>query len=210
MKKLRYATFKEKQVTELLKSKGIITVQDLHLDNICEVFKIDVTYHRGRSFCIHEDEENYALIFIDKRLPYFEQRFTFFHEFAHFLYHSGDQKKLSKEMVTLQEQQAHWIALYSSMPRHIFEPMAIRHQSVEKLQELFELPKQYIIERFNSIRRERTLQNFQYRIQRSERSRRKKSLQPGQVYDSTLSVLEQFKQQVGEERLSYDVTRLLR
>ncbi|WP_100406637.1 ImmA/IrrE family metallo-endopeptidase [Bacillus solitudinis] len=207
---MRYATFKEQKITEIMKSKGILTVQDLHIDNVCEVFKIDLIFHPRRCNCINEDEDDYAVIFVDNRLPYQEQRYKFFHELSHVLFHPGNQKEMTSEMEQLQENQARWITLYSSMPRHIFEPMAIRYQSIEKLQELFDLPQQYIIERFQTIQRERLRQQFQNRLKRSEMSRRKKSLQPGLVYDSTLSILNQLKKQVGEDKLNYDVKRLLR
>lgn len=205
---VRYATFREKQITQMFMNKGILTINDLTIDNLCEVFNLDIIYHSKRCNCFSED--GFALIYLDDRLSYYEQRFKFFHEFSHVLFHSGKQKELPKEFNKLQEDQAYWSALYASMPRHIFEPMVIQHQSVQALGELFELPEKMIIERIESIKRERSRDEFQLRVERLEGMQKRKSLQPGKIYDSTRELLKKLESQVGEEKLSYEVKRLLR
>ncbi|MBP3950297.1 ImmA/IrrE family metallo-endopeptidase [Bacillus suaedae] len=204
---MRYAPLREKQITEIMRMKGIRTVSDLTTENICIAFDIDLHFEPRRSRCIFEDD--FAVVILDSRLPRLQQRGKFFHELSHIIAHVGDQKRLNEPFKDLQETQAYWISLYTSMPRYLFEPAAIKYQSIQKLQQIFDLPEDMIIARFESIKRERKRQEFQYKMARSESKRRPKSLQPGQVYDSTLSILNQLKNQVGEERLSYEVKRLL-
>lgn len=205
---MRYATFREKQITEIMRSKGVLTVGDLSIENMCVSFNIDVVYHSKKSKCYSEDD--YALIYLDNRLPYYVQRYKFFHELTHAFFHVGKQDNLPRDFNKLQEDQAYWTALYASMPRHIFEPMVIQHQSVQALGELFELPEKMIIERIKSIKRERLRDQFQLSVERLEGMQRQKSLQPGKIYDSTKEILKKLETQVGEENLSYEVKRLLR
>ncbi|MCK0473786.1 ImmA/IrrE family metallo-endopeptidase [Halalkalibacter sp. APA_J-10(15)] len=204
---MKYATLKEIQVTNMMKEKNINTIEELSLENVSEVFKVDILYHERKSNCLYD--EDYAVIYLDSRLPYYEQRLMFFHELAHVISHEGSQNKLEKEFIDLQEAQANRLALYLSMPRYLFEPLAMKYQSVEKLHDLFELPQNAIIERMASIKREQERTEFHLKLQTIENQRTRRSLQPGQIYSSTKSILHQLKDQVGEEKLSYDVKRLL-
>lgn len=205
---MQYATFRDKQVTQLMISKGILTVDDLSIDNICEIFNIDIIYHPKRSNCFNDDD--YSLIYLDNRLPYNEQRFKFFHELSHVLFHTGKQKEMNKQFNILQESQAYWIALYTSMPRHIFEPLLLNSRSIETLIELFELPQDLIAARIETIRRARERFSYQMKIAAQNERHRSKSLQPGRVYDTTTSIVKQLANQVGEENINYEVKRLLR
>ncbi|MFA9459166.1 ImmA/IrrE family metallo-endopeptidase [Halalkalibacter sp. AB-rgal2] len=204
---MKYATLKEIQVTNMMKEKKIYTIEELSIENLSEVFKVDILYHERKSNCLYD--EDFAVIYLDSRLPYYEQRLMFFHELAHVISHEGSQDKLEKEFIDLQEAQANRLALYLSMPRYLFEPLAINYQSVEKLHDLFELPHHAIVQRIASIRREQERTDFHLKLQSIENQRARRSLQPGQIYNTTRSILHQLKDQVGEEKLSYDVKRLL-
>lgn len=204
---MRYSTEKETRISHQLKSMGINSAADLSFENLCEVFNIDIQYHEGQSKCIFED--NYALFLLDSRLTYYEQRRVFFHELAHYFCHSGNQKHLPKTLLSLQEEQASFISLYIAMPRHIFEPELLKHQSVAALQEIFELPENMIVDRCNSIKRQRRRAVIQTRIAFKNSQNRRKSLQPENIYDGTKEMLRQLASQVGEESMSYEVRRLL-
>jgi Zn-dependent peptidase ImmA (M78 family) len=160
---MRFCTEKEITISNQMKSLGICSASDLSYENLCTVFNIDILYRNGQSKCIFEDD--YALIFLDNRLPYYEQRRVFFHELAHYLYHYGNQRKMPKPLLSLQEEQASYISLYLAMPRHIFEPALLKYESVESLQEVFELPKDMIVDRCNSLKRQRHRKVIQTKLQ---------------------------------------------
>ncbi|WYU50008.1 ImmA/IrrE family metallo-endopeptidase [Bacillus sp. FSL K6-0047] len=204
---MRYSTEKETRISHQLKSMGINSAADLSYENLCEVFNIDIQYHEGQSKCIFEDD--YALFLLDSRLSYYEQRRVFFHELSHYFCHSGNQKHLPKPLLSLQEEQASYISLYIAMPRHIFEPELLKHQSVAALQEIFELPETMIVDRCNSLKRQRRRAVIQTRIAYKNSQNRRKSLQPENIYDGTKEMLRQLASQVGEESMSYEVRRLL-
>lgn len=205
---MQYATLKEIQITNLMREKNIFTLEQLSIENLCEVFNVEIRYHNKKSNCLYD--QDFALIYIDNRLSYYEQRFKFFHELAHIIAHEGAQNTLAKEFNDLQEAQANRLALYLSMPRYLFEPLAIKYQSIDKLRDGFELPQRVIIERIHSIKREKERHEFHLRMQKVENQRKRKSLQPGKIYDTTNRILSQLKDQVGEENLTYEIKRLLR
>lgn len=204
---MKYITEREITISNQMKSLGINSASDLTYENLCTVFNIDIHYHAGQSKCIFEDD--YALIFLDKRLSYYEQRRVFFHELAHYLYHYGNQRKMPRQLLSLQEEQASYISLYLAMPRHIFEPALLKYQSVTLLQEVFDLPETMIVERCNSLKRQRRRTVIQTKIQHEQLKHRRKSLQPENIHKETKMMLHQLANQVGEESMDYEIRRLL-
>lgn len=205
---MHYYTQKDIQVTKLYKSKGINSITDLSIENLSSIFQIHVEYSDGPSKCYYEDD--FAVIYLNKNQPKPYIRKDFFHELTHVLFHYGDQQVMNEEFKSLQEEQARRIAHYTSMPRHIFEPLMLKYQSLTRLTELFELPAEMLKERINMFRSEHQMYNNQQTLLVRRERLRKKSLQPGKVYDSTITILNQLKNQVGEENINYEVKRLLR
>ncbi|GAF65235.1 hypothetical protein BTS2_2133 [Bacillus sp. TS-2] len=207
---MRFATWLEKSVVGIMKERGIHTISDLSMENLCDKFHIDVIYQPQTSHCIHEDDYDYALICIDNRLPFYEQRMKFFHELSHVLFHpGGDQRFLNQELTHLQEIQAERIALYTSMPRHIFEPIIHKQHSIESLTELFEIPSSFISERILIIQNERLRESYQQALQELDEKHLNKSLQPNQIHPSTQSILRKLARLVGEENIEYSIKQLL-
>ncbi|WP_413378746.1 ImmA/IrrE family metallo-endopeptidase [Alkalihalobacillus sp. 1P02AB] len=205
---MRFSTYRDMECSQLFKEHGIVHVKDLTIENISHIFSSHIEYINGPSKFI--GDEHFAIIYLDKSKTYFEQRYDFFHELSHVLKHTGDQRFLPESFVKLQEEQANWYTLYFSMPRHIFEPEVMKNQSINYLVERFEIPAKFVRRRFEIIQNERSRQEFQYKMQRAEINRRKKSLQSnGDLYDSTKQILHQLSKQVGEEKLSYEIKRLL-
>ncbi|PAE96742.1 ImmA/IrrE family metallo-endopeptidase [Shouchella clausii] len=204
---MKYTTQREIIISNRMKSLGICSASDLSYENLCTVFNIDILYHDCQSKCIFEDD--YALIFLDNRLSYYEQRRVFFHELAHYLYHYGNQRKMPKPLLSLQEEQASYISLYLAMPRHIFEPALLKYQSVTSLQEVFDLPEDMIVERCNSLKRQRRRTVIQTKFQYEQLKHRRKSLQPENIHKETKVMLHQLANQVGEESMDYEIRRLL-
>lgn len=205
---MKYVTLREEKISKLYIGKGIQSLSDLSIERISEAFNITVKYHKYDSSVLFDDY--CAVIFLRESEPIEIQRADFFHEMSHFLEHEGDQRFLPKDFIQIQESQAYWFSLYASMPRHIFLPLMLKHRSVQVLQDLFQLPEKMITDRIESIKRERMLKQQQLSIQARWSRNRKKSLQPGQVYNSTIQILKKLANQVGEENLSNEVKRLLR
>lgn len=204
---MRYSTEKETRISHQLKSLGICSASDLTYENLCTVFNIDIHYHAGQSKCIFEND--YALIFLDNRLSFYEQRRVFFHELSHYLYHCGNQRNMPPSMMFLQEEQARFLSLYIALPRHIFEPALLKYQSVASLQEVFELPKAMIVDRCNTLKRQRRRSVIQTKFQYKQLKHRRKSLQPENIHKETKVMLHQLANQVGEEAIDYEIRRLL-
>jgi len=205
---MNYRTYHDSRLSVLMKEKGIVTVTDLDIENVATQFNSVVISHPTRNKCHYEDD--FAIIELKKGQTLERKRKAFFHELAHVIAHYGDQRRMNEEFKALQESQATWFSLYLSMPRYIFEPLLLQHQCVDTLQSLFELPRDMIIERIESIRRERKRFSSQMKFQRNELMSRKKSLQPGKIYDSTLHVLQQLEKQIGKENLNEQTKSLLR
>lgn len=93
---------------------GIEDAAELTIERTARIFEVDWQLHSGESKAIWDDE--YALIFIHEGLSLPEQREVFFHELCHPLKHSGNQYRLGRPFVELQEFQASRFQLYASMP----------------------------------------------------------------------------------------------
>ncbi|WP_144559931.1 ImmA/IrrE family metallo-endopeptidase [Shouchella miscanthi] len=204
---MRYTTEREVTISNRMKLSGIHSISDLSIENLCALYKIDIKFQARSSYCIYEDD--YAVIFMDNRLPFYEQRRVFFHELAHYLFHHGNQRHMPKSMMTLQEEQARFVSRYIAMPRHIFLPLVHEQRSILDLQELFQLPEQMIVDRCHSMKRERTRSIIQTRLEYNQELNKRKSLQAENIYDGTREMLHQLASKVGEESISYDVRRLL-
>ncbi|WP_169801154.1 ImmA/IrrE family metallo-endopeptidase [Halalkalibacter krulwichiae] len=205
---MRFANIREQALEKRYKELGIQTPYDLSIDNLSSLFKIKVIYHEDESECFYDD--NCALMYLDSRVPQEYIRLDFFHEMSHFTQHVGDQRYMNVEFEKLQETQAHWISMYLSMPRYIFEPIMNDVRSIRALVDIFELPESMIRERVRIIRQQNKTEAFYSEQQQREQDRINRSLQKGKVYKSTIAILDQLKRQVGEENLSYDVKNLLR
>ncbi|WP_246879942.1 ImmA/IrrE family metallo-endopeptidase [Bacillus suaedae] len=198
---------REEKIQKLYKENDINFISDLSIENLALLFNIQVEYYDLRSRCIYD--EDMALIYLDQNQPYEHIRYDFFHEMAHFFEHCNDQRQANKEFVRLQERQASSFALYASMPRYLFEPYMNSVHSLQELIDAFQLPEVHIRERIRIIRQQNTTRDHYKKLKQREEILINRTLQKGKVYESTITVLDQLKKQVGEERMSYDVTRLL-
>ncbi|MCM3488830.1 ImmA/IrrE family metallo-endopeptidase [Alkalihalophilus marmarensis] len=138
-------------------------------------------------------------------------RSDFFHEMGHFIDHSGKQGEgMPISFEKLQETQAHWLSIYLSMPRYIFEPIMNEHPNLHSLKDIFQMPEPLIKERIRIIRQQNTM-HFQFlRRKAFEEESINHTLQKGKVYKTTIQVLKQLETQVGKENLSYEIKNLLR
>lgn len=204
---MRFLSVYEEKIINLYRSKAINTIADLSIETLAHAFNIEVKYHQYKSTCYYDDNCALMLLLDDQSLE--NKRADFFHELAHVIAHVGDQRKMSKDFVRLQERQAHWISLYASMPRYIFEPYLNDSTTFRELVELFQLPETMIRERIRIVHQQQNTESYYENIKLQEASRLNRSLQKGKIYDSTFEVLEKLRNQVGEDKLSYEIQSLL-
>jgi len=108
-------TILEEWVEVQYHAHGIISPNDLTIDNVAKSFKAEVIYLPGaKEEAIWDDE--IAAIFLNPDKPHEEVREAFFHELCHPLRHAGDQLMLPRIFRELQETQANQFQLYASMP----------------------------------------------------------------------------------------------
>lgn len=205
---MRFISLHEEKIIQLYQSKGIHTLNDLSIHNLANTFNIKIIYHNKQSRCIFDNHCGFMFLKENQRIEH--ERYDFFHEISHFFVHDGDQRKMRNEFINFQERQVHWISLYASMPRYIFEPILKEVSSFKELVEFFQLPETMIKERILSIRQQNNTQQYYDDLRKQEEARINRSLQKGKVYNSTLEILNKLKLQVGEEKLSYDIQNLLR
>ncbi|MCM2677738.1 ImmA/IrrE family metallo-endopeptidase [Alkalicoccobacillus plakortidis] len=206
---MRFATQKDTTASKFFKQKGILTVEHLDMNYLADIFRLEIQYVKFKSKVLYRD--SFTIMALTEGNSIIETRRTFFHELSHHFNHYGSQNKMDTSFRDLQESQARWLSLYYAMPLHIFEPLLIKYKDPKYLAELFELPIDMILERCETIKRERS-RSEQYDVHRRKEfvhRVKSKSLQPGKVHNGTLSILNQLKNQVGKERMSNDVTRLL-
>ncbi|MEC2073200.1 ImmA/IrrE family metallo-endopeptidase [Alkalihalophilus marmarensis] len=206
---MRFVSIREEKVEKKYKQLGLQNPHDLTIENISSLFKIKVEYHERNSDCFYND--NCAYMWLKKNQPYEDIRADFFHEMGHFIDHSGKQSEgMPIAFEKLQEAQAHWLSIYLSMPRYIFEPIMTEHPNLQTLKEIFQIPEPMIRERIRIIRQQNTM-HFQFlRRKALEENSINRTLQKGKVYKTTIQVLKQLETQVGKENLSYEIKSLLR
>ena len=205
---MKYSTMRENEVEKVYKRLNIENPHDLTISNLSSLFRIKVEYIEGESECYYNDK--CAYMFLDIRQSAEEIRSDFFHEMSHFTQHCGDQRIMPLEFERLQERQAHWVALYLSMPRYIFEPILNEVRSLEELRHIFRLPDSMIRERIRIIRNQNAMQAQFQRIKEREESKINRTLQKGKIHTTTLSIIRQLSKQVGEEKINDDIKSLLR
>lgn len=198
---MKFLTRIERKIITSYHDKGIKCISDLSIERISELYQIDVINHNRNSDCFND--KDYALIYLDNRKPFNEQRFDFFHEFGHVFMHCGDQREIPKPFRRLQESQAYYFSLYASMPRYIFEPL-MKSLTVYELIQLFDLPENAIRERVHIIKRQERLKIYYQQLKKKEESRIRKSYDPTRWSNETWRILNQLKTQTGKEVIDYE------
>ncbi|EGL84260.1 protein of unknown function DUF955, partial [Caldalkalibacillus thermarum TA2.A1] len=112
---LYYKTAFEEKIEHLFKSKGIVQPEDLCLEKLSDLFKVQIVYIPNAPQRAMWDD-NLSVIFLDSAKTPAEVREVFFHELAHPLLHEGNQLGMFPEFRNLQENQAKVFQLYAAMP----------------------------------------------------------------------------------------------
>lgn len=143
-------TPEESRVSKLLEEYGIFHPWQLQIENVCNVFDIDLEMGLSSTgFCYMD----YKMITLNKRKNEKQRQFEFFHELAHLLFHSGDQDKLPENIVHVQEWQASRLALYLSIPYHMLHYIKMSNPDViQETSNLFNLPEDVVCKRLTQIK----------------------------------------------------------
>ncbi|MBC1235226.1 ImmA/IrrE family metallo-endopeptidase [Listeria booriae] len=126
----------EERISQLYMEKGILTPDDLSIENILTKFNFFVM-EGDLSFAIAE----FGGIILPRGLnreAYIEK---FHHEFTHLLFHSGNQKMMNYLSRQKQEQDAQNYVLFTCIPYHMLHYIDFEHEDiVEHTCELFNVP----------------------------------------------------------------------
>ncbi|GAE32407.1 ImmA/IrrE family metallo-endopeptidase [Alkalihalobacillus hemicellulosilyticus] len=177
----------EDYIYELYKTIGVKHPSDLDMMYIAKKLGVDIFYKR-RAYRL----DNEILLTKGTKI---EEWMMFGHEVCHYLRHSGMQLNMHYLFRDLQEYQADYFAYHFCVPTFMLDDLP--DISIHLIMNTFNVDYDFALRR---------LEMYQHKLYQTTP---RKSLQPGKVYNSTLSILKQLKQQVGEEKLSYDIKRLL-
>ncbi|MFB4164773.1 ImmA/IrrE family metallo-endopeptidase [Alteribacillus sp. JSM 102045] len=132
--------------------RGIHTIDDLSIENLCLQFNIDLEFTDSESKCIWDD--GYQLILLKQDQPLENQRWDFFHELGHIMRHVGNQRAMPLLMIEYVEAQARQFSMYASMPFPIIKPYLTSSYNSQEIAELFTLPVSIVEDRLAMILRQ--------------------------------------------------------
>lgn len=146
----------ETWLEELYISKGIITPDDLRIENVANLFGISIVYMEKSPERAIWDEED-AVIFLKPNQYEEIKREKFYHELCHPLRHYGDQTNMKvRTFQELQEIQANQFQLYAAIPFYMFdhlEPMVYEEDMINQIQSVFKVSKNLVKRRYEQIKR---------------------------------------------------------
>ncbi|NJJ37875.1 ImmA/IrrE family metallo-endopeptidase [Paenibacillus apii] len=141
----------EQTIENHYRSLGIIHPIDLSVEKVSQAFGVEVYYKNFKSF---SDNELYVIV-LNQQDGLFQQRKTFFHELAHVIRHSGDQRRMPELFRQMQEADAERFSLYASMPFFMIESiplLAAEEEAAGQLATVFHAPPEFALQRLRQIR----------------------------------------------------------
>jgi len=144
------ATANEINVSNFLKNKGIIYPWDLQIENVCNIFDIDLELGE---VSLALNYNGYKMITLNKKKDEKQRQYEFFHELSHLLNHCGNQDKLPINFRYFQENQADTLALYFAIPYHMLKFLNLQsNEVIREASEMFMLPDSIVYKRLNQIK----------------------------------------------------------
>ncbi|WP_416149452.1 ImmA/IrrE family metallo-endopeptidase [Salipaludibacillus sp. HK11] len=145
----------------------------------------------------------YRTMTIDNRISVVKQREVFFHELAHIVRHVGWQfKEMPLRFKELQEWDSRHFYFYAAMPWAILRNINLESPNiVVELSEAFFVSESFVINKLHYIRRKAK----EYDVSVASRSLEIDSAtyRPHEWSSETKRVMEQLKQQTGQEVINY-------
>jgi hypothetical protein len=185
---------REEQLYRFYIRNRIYYPEDMDIFRIAEICKTHLHFYDGIP-TTDQPDNGMPIILLDIRKSEPERRKNFFHELGHVFKHVGDQEKMHKPFLKLQENQADRFGLYASLPIYMLGDIlrdVYTHESFEKnVAEQFNLPIEHVRKRLEQINNRIFL-----RHQDEEIKRRQASAEVTE--DSFKLFLEDHKRQFGE------------
>lgn len=145
-----YPTHLEKWVYQNYLKHGIVSPEDLHLDNLCYAYRIFIKLFPLKSSCW--EIGNYREIILNSNLEFKEQREDFYHEMCHLLRHVGRQMMMPKAFRELQEWDATNFVRYAAIPFHMLREFDLYDENIiETLSDRFQVTERLCKERLEKI-----------------------------------------------------------
>jgi Zn-dependent peptidase ImmA (M78 family) len=153
-------------ISEHYRLGGIHSSSDMKIQEIADLFDINIVYYEGPCVADWDDPED-MVIFMDSRQSVEKQREVFFHELCHPLRHIGNQEVMAESFIELQEIQATQFQYCAALPIYLLEGyLDVSPKFLTKiLAGEFMLPEEFVIRRLEQIKQ---------RIYISERDKRMK------------------------------------
>jgi Zn-dependent peptidase ImmA (M78 family) len=151
----------ENWLEELYITKGILSPEDMEIENIASAFNIHTQLIDG---CVDNAiwNDNTAVIFLNKNRTLHSLRDVFFHELCHPLRHYGNQLGIKMEsFIELQEVQANHFQLYAGIPFFMLKQLELSPYEnilIAQLQSIFKVSARLVRKRIAQIKR-RVFQN---------------------------------------------------
>ncbi|MBW7453859.1 ImmA/IrrE family metallo-endopeptidase [Paenibacillus sepulcri] len=142
----------EKWITKHYLEHNLLLPGELDIDVIAELFSVTIVYYNGACFSGNESQ----VIFLNKNMNMIDRRDVFFHELCHVLRHAGDQRKMPRPFLDLQEGQAEVFALYASLPLYMLREIHLpsnQEQATLKLSQMFKVRTDTALSRLLQIQR---------------------------------------------------------
>jgi hypothetical protein len=195
-------TSAEKWITDKYKQSGIHYVSDLDIDIIASIFNGMIKQTNSRSHVRWDDDVNFFVVFLNRRLSIEEKRVQFFHELAHPLLHVAKQNGLLHNLyVELQEIQANQFLHYAAIPYYLIESYLVAKPDVFEIAEDFKLPVWLVQQRLNQIHRRITGQEAYKKRTGSNKRKYQVELPPRKWSKETQRLLNQLEQQLNRKEL---------
>lgn len=143
-------------VSRIYRRNRILNPNDLDIDYIAEMFDCEIGVTNGPARTYWDDK--FGLILLTSHLSEREKRAQFFHELCHPLRHAGNQHRMPKMFVELQEMQANVFALYAALPFYMlndFLHINTQQSLIHEIANSFNLPTAFVIKRIDQIERRR-------------------------------------------------------
>ncbi|MFK7692891.1 ImmA/IrrE family metallo-endopeptidase [Paenibacillus sp. HJGM_3] len=145
----------EQWVNQKYIENGIKYASDMDLDRIASIFNSVIHPTKDVTRAIY-DHDLFGLVLLNSFHSAKKQRLNFFHELCHILRHSGDQNKMPKSFVDLQEEQATCFQNYAALPVFLLEQynyIQDRKIYIKTLADDFSLPLSFVVQRIEQIER---------------------------------------------------------
>lgn len=142
----------EQIIQDVYLENGILTPEDLTIERISEMFKVDVVFDQAITFSDNQS----MVIFLQRGVERTEQQKSFYHELGHVLRHAGDQRLMPKLFRQLQESDAERFCLYAAIPFFMFEKINLpsdEEMAAGYISKLFKIPPEFALQRLRQIQR---------------------------------------------------------